>query len=184
VRAPAIRSSTRRASRGEDDDATAPVGRRGQGGDGSDDDVQWQLFKKHHVGSWKGLWTTYDAMGDKLLETAAIVDNAELAAAEGPDGEALSPLVQVTHRIVQESVSADCPTCFDSATTREIPVAKYDTRLPEWPMKYRLKFGANGMVVGPKVLKTGISTYGMHVCLPYYQRVFVAQCGSFGVRAH
>jgi hypothetical protein len=89
-------------------------------------------------------------MGDKLLETAAVVDNAVPLA---------NDKVQVTHRIVEESVSADCPTCFDSTTTRDLPVAKYDTTLPDWPMKYRLKFGANGMVVGPKVLKTGISTF-------------------------
>lgn len=114
------------------------------------EDVQWELFQQHHVGSWKGLWTTYDAMGDKLLESAAVVENAL-----SEDQNA----VHVTQSIIQESVSADCPTCFDSSTAKELPVANYDSTLPDWTSKYRLRFGANGMVVGPKVLRSGVSKW-------------------------
>lgn len=117
-------------------------------------DVQWELFKQHHVGSWKGLWTTYDAMGDKLLESAAVVDNALSG-----DKNA----VEVAQSIIQESVSADCPTCFDSSTTKDLPKAIYDATVPDWSSQYRLKFGANGMVVGPKVLKTGASTFFLSI---------------------
>lgn len=34
--------------------------------------VQWDLFKKHHAkGEWKGIWTSYDYIGDVVDETVA-----------------------------------------------------------------------------------------------------------------
>ena len=34
--------------------------------------IQWDLFKKHHaLGSWKGVWTSYDYIGDVIDETIA-----------------------------------------------------------------------------------------------------------------
>ena len=43
--------------------------------DDNDSAIQWELLKKHHArGSWKGVWTTYDYMGDVSIETVASVD--------------------------------------------------------------------------------------------------------------
>merc|ERR1719437_123363 len=37
--------------------------------------IQWELFNKHHAkGSWKGVWTSYDYIGDVIDETVASVD--------------------------------------------------------------------------------------------------------------
>ena len=37
--------------------------------------AQWELFRKHHAkGSWKGIWTTYDYIGDVMDETVASVN--------------------------------------------------------------------------------------------------------------
>lgn len=37
-----------------------------------DTEIQWDLFKRHHApGSWKGVWTSYNYIGDLVDETVA-----------------------------------------------------------------------------------------------------------------
>lgn len=106
--------------------------------------IQWDLFQKHHIGNFKGIWTTYDYMGDVKLETMASVDSQFL--------DDNNTTIGVVHNIVQGSVQSDCDTCFDSANVKTIPVAQYTK---DNLQQYKVRLGANGMVVGPSLLKSG-----------------------------
>jgi len=109
-----------------------------------DSDIQWELFKKHHAkGAWKGVWTTFDYIGDVLDETVASV---VLQSDETTDS------ITQTHQIVVGAKRADCETCFDSMQVKDFPVATY-TAEQLTPRKIRL--GACGMVVGPTIMKSG-----------------------------
>ena len=104
--------------------------------------VQWELFNKHHAkGSWKGVWTSHDYIGDVIDETVASVDlNAN------KDGTA----IEQTHTIVVEAKKSDCVTCFDSMESKVLPVAIYS---PENLRNSR--FAAVSMVNGPTILRSG-----------------------------
>lgn len=104
-----------------------------------DTKAQWALFQKHHIGCWKGVWTTYDYLGDVLDETVASV-NVE------KEGDVISQ----SHTIVVGASRSDCATCFDSFETKTMHVASYT---PENLRKSR--FAANGMVNGPTLLRSG-----------------------------
>ena len=106
-----------------------------------DTEVQWELFNKHHAkGSWKGVWTTYDYIGDIIDETVASVD----LNAVGEDN------IEHTHTIVVGAKRSDCKTCFDSMETRTLPVAQYT---PQDRKKSR--FAACSMINGPSILRSG-----------------------------
>lgn len=107
-----------------------------------DDAVQWELFNKHHVkGSWKGVWTSYDYIGDVIDETVASVNiNSQ------DDGS-----VEQTHTIVVGAKKSDCATCFDSMETKNLPVATYS------PGNLRnSRVAAVSMVNGPSLLRSGV----------------------------
>ena len=107
-----------------------------------DSAVQWELFKKYHAkGSWKGIWTTYDYIGDVQDETIAAVDLTY--------DETLDTITH-SHQIVVGAKRADCETCFDSMQTKTLPVATY---APTELRKTRL--GSCGMVVGPTLMRSG-----------------------------
>ena len=126
-----------------------------------DRDLQWSLFQKYHAkGSWKGIWTTYDYMGDVMDETIASVDLIP----NDNDKDVVTHL----HQIVVGAKKSDCETCFDSMDVKTLPVATYtpsnllgpntgtgtDGRQQQLPPRARL--GACGMVMGPTLLrKTG-----------------------------
>lgn len=103
--------------------------------------VQWELFNKHHAkGSWKGVWTSHDYIGDVIDETVASVD---LNAKD-------SSTIDQTHTIVVGAKKSDCATCFDSMETKVIPVATYS------PDNLRnSRFAAVSMVNGPTILSSG-----------------------------
>jgi hypothetical protein len=110
-----------------------------------DSKVQWELFKRHHAkGSWKGIWTTYDYIGDAQMETVASVNLEEI----GDD------TIQLSHTIAVGATRSDCATCFDSMETKDIPVATYTPN----DLK-QARFGACGMVNGPTLLRNGASKY-------------------------
>ena len=118
--------------------------------DEDDDDIaiQWNLFKKHHAkGSWKGIWTSYDYMGDLLDETVASVDlNLNK---DGQEEE--EEVITQNHQFVVGATRSDCATCFDSMETKTIPVAVYTPNNLR-----RQRFAACGMVNGPTLLRSGI----------------------------
>jgi hypothetical protein len=118
--------------------------------------IQWELFRRYHVGSWKGIWTTYDAIGDVSLETVASVDVDVLQQEETTNNEGGEQIVSVSHAIVQGATQSDCSTCFDSMETKTIPVALYT---PTNLLAKRVRLGGCGMVVGPSVLRSGTSTF-------------------------
>lgn len=103
--------------------------------------LQWELFNKHHAkGSWKGIWTTYDFIGDVMDETVASVDLI-------PKGQ---DKIEHTHTIVVGAKRSDCATCFDSMETKTLPVATYT------PTDLRKsRFAACSMVSGPSLLRSG-----------------------------
>ncbi|CAM9673084.1 unnamed protein product [Heterosigma akashiwo] len=104
---------------------------------------QWELFKKYHAkGSWKGIWTTYDAMGDVVGEAVASV-NLDLS----PDGQS----IQQTHTMVVGAKVSDCETCFDSFDTKTVPVASYTPG-----QLHRSRFSSAAMINGPTVLRSGM----------------------------
>jgi hypothetical protein len=104
--------------------------------------VQWDLFKTHHAqGSWKGVWTSYDYLGDVMDETVASVNL---------NYDETNDVVQQTHSIVVGAKRSDCTKCFDSFDTKELPVAQYS------PTELRkLRLGSVGMVNGPSLLRSG-----------------------------
>jgi hypothetical protein len=170
---------------------------------GNDDDatIQWQLLLKYHakntnkgyddgnglqrcvtsITSWKGIWKTYDYMGDVQFETVASVDydtttfvdnggnNADAAETGSTDpinsttkniatnnNNNNNVRIQQNHRIVVGATRSDCTTCFDSMETRSIPVATLIE--PKDLVKKRIRLGGCGMVTGPTLLRNGIST--------------------------
>jgi hypothetical protein len=122
--------------------------------------MQWALLLKHHAQPdkavvdshnkmtvWKGIWTTYDDMGNVILDSVASVNY------HYDDNE---NTVAVSHSIVTNSVQSDCATCHDDQVTQTFPVATYtSTNLAS----KRVTLGACGMVIGPSVLaRTGAGT--------------------------
>mmetsp|Transcript_13864 Transcript_13864/g.15005 ORF Transcript_13864/g.15005 Transcript_13864/m.15005 type:complete len:208 (+) Transcript_13864:34-657(+) len=109
--------------------------------------IQWELLKKHHVkGSWKGVWTTYDYIGDVIDETVASVD---LNAKKNDDGE---DIIEHTHTIVIGAKRSDCKTCFDSMEQRILPVSQYT---PENILQ-KSRLAGCSMVNGPSLLRSGV----------------------------
>jgi len=123
--------------------------------DGDDNAIQWELFQKYHnKGSWKGIWTTYDYMGDVSLETIASVDYKNAIAADTDGAEPAA--VDVSHTIVVGATKSNCATCFDDMETRTIPVAQYT---PTNFAARKTRLGACGMVVVPSLLRNGASEF-------------------------
>lgn len=104
--------------------------------------IQWELFNKHHAkGSWKGIWTSYDMLGDVIDETVASVDlNAKS-----------DNLIEHTHTIVVGAKRSDCATCFDSMEQKVLPVAQYT---PD-NVLCRSRFAGVSMINGPSILRSG-----------------------------
>jgi hypothetical protein len=105
--------------------------------------IQWELFNRHHArGSWKGIWSTYDYIGDVIDETVASVD--------------LNPTdtgntVEHSHTIVVGAKRSDCKTCFDSMEQKTLPVATYT---PDNILQRRRMAGVS-MVIGPTLVRAG-----------------------------
>jgi hypothetical protein len=107
--------------------------------DNDDSSVQWELFQRHHLGSWKGVWTTYDYISDVIDETVASVEL---------DYDA--DTIQHAHKVVVGAKRSDCETCFDSMDVKTIPIATYT---PGNLRKSRL--ASCSMVNGPTLLRSG-----------------------------
>ena len=108
-----------------------------------DPSIQWDLFKKHHAkGSWKGVWTSYDYIGDVIDETVASVDLDLL-----DDGN----MIEQTHNIVVGAKRSDCAKCFDSFDVKSLPVAKYTSN-----QLHKSRFASVSMVNGPSLLRSGV----------------------------
>jgi len=108
----------------------------------SPEDIQWQLFQKHHTkGCWKGIWTTYDYIGDVQDETvAAVVLDSD------------DEVVEQSHQIVVGAKRSDCKTCFDDMEIKTIPVTSYSKN----DMK-RTRLASCALVNGPTLLRsTGV----------------------------
>ncbi|KAL7561844.1 hypothetical protein ACA910_009682 [Epithemia clementina (nom. ined.)] len=137
----------------------------GGGGEQADDDreIQWELFRKHHAkGSWKGIWTTYDYMGDVMDETIASVDLIPNHNGDGIDDDGdNNNVVTHLHQIVVGAKQSDCETCFDSMEIKTLPVATYTkesfaaARERASGGRRPMRLGACGMVIGPTVLRSG-----------------------------
>lgn len=123
--------------------------------------VQWELMNKHHAkGSWKGIWTTYDYIGDVTDETVASVDlvpqRISGSSSNNQDNDADADADEVgfvdhTHTIVVGAKRSDCATCFDSMESRTLPVQRYTPEnLPK-----RSRLAGVSMVNGPYVLRSG-----------------------------
>jgi len=112
----------------------------------ADSAIQWELFKKHHArGSYKGIWTTYDYIGDVLDETIGAVD---LILEEGSD------VVQHSHQVVVGAKRSDCATCFDSMEVKTLPIATLQGP-DDLLLRAKTRCAASGMVAGPRVLRSG-----------------------------
>jgi len=112
-----------------------------------DPSIQWELLNKHHAkGSWKGIWTTYDYIGDVIDETVASVDlNYRKETDEGQD------VVEHTHTIVVGAKRSDCETCFDSMEQKTLPVQKFT---PDNILQ-KSRLAGVSMVNGPSILRSG-----------------------------
>jgi len=118
-------------------------------GEPDNPELQWSLFRKHQapapITEWKGIWTTYDYMGDVMDEAIATVVYEELKDAS----------IQQAHRIVTERTRSDCKSCFDDddLETQTFPVANYN---PQTLSSKRIRVAANTMVAGPSLLRSGV----------------------------
>jgi len=120
-----------------------------------DTSIQWELFNKNHVkGSWKGVWTTYDYIGDVVDETVASVDLNRL------DREGQEDLVDHTHTIVVGAKKSDCETCFDSMEQKTFPIQKYTRE----NMLQRSRLAGVSMVNGPSILRSGAMATELILC--------------------
>jgi hypothetical protein len=117
-----------------------------QPGEPDDPSLQWDLFQKYHAsgGSWKGIWTTHDYLGDVMDEIIASVDFNS-----SPDGT----VIKQTHKIVTGATRSDCATCFDRMETRDIPVATYTA---DTLRQKKVRLAANALVYGPSLTRSGI----------------------------
>ena len=107
---------------------------------------QWDLFCEQHVGQWRGLWETYDVLGDKIDVTEAMFT----AALQPNDQSGVAALSQ-TFNIA--TIKADCETCHDSSEekTMNLGMLTRDTLAPR-----RTVLLGPAMVSGPTVLRSGI----------------------------
>jgi hypothetical protein len=151
--------------------------------------MQWALLLKHHVQPdkaaavvvvdnvrntnnnnnrttvWKGIWTTYDDMGNVLLDSTVASVNYHYSMHE-------TDTVAVSHTIVTNSVQSDCETCHDQVDAKTLAVATYQ---PFNLASKKVTLGACGMVIGPTVLaRIGAGTYSQ--CLCVYARVYMCVC--------
>lgn len=114
-----------------------------------DSAVQWELFQKHHAqGSWRGVWTTYDYIGDVIDETIASVDLNIKDINDDDDGPI--KYIEHAHTIVVGAKKSDCATCFDSMETKVFPVATYTQ-----DNLRNSRFAAISLVNGPVILRSG-----------------------------
>lgn len=108
-----------------------------------DSEIQWELFTKHHAkGAYKGVWTTYNYIGDVVDETIAAVVL---------DHDETTNRIQQTHLIAVGVKKSDCAKCFDSDDIKSFPVATYT---PDQMLKARL--GSVGLINGPTLLRSGV----------------------------
>lgn len=77
--------------------------------------AQWEQFKTNHVGAWRGLWETFDALGDVVDRTETLFD-----VALDPTGDH-AVLSQTLPTAVTQS---DCETCFDGVQEQRIPMGQ------------------------------------------------------------
>lgn len=111
--------------------------------------LQWALFQKYQArGSWRGIWTTYDYLGDVIDETVASVNLQPMF--DFDNNSDLASRVDHTHTIVMGAKKSDCATCFDSFECKTIPVASYS---PGQLGKGRC--ASASMVIGPSILRSG-----------------------------
>jgi hypothetical protein len=107
--------------------------------------LQWDLLQKYHAkGSWRGVWSSYDYMGDMMDEMIASVD------LDAPSDQ----VVQHTHTFVVGAKRSDCATCFDAMETKVLPVATY-TPASFSPGSRPMRLASRSWVNGPTVLKSG-----------------------------
>lgn len=109
-------------------------------------DIQWDLFTKHHMGKWRGIWTSYNYMGDVIDETIASV-NLELDSNQKEEERVVH-----THEIATSATTSSCSTCFDSTTTKTIPISTYT---PSSLSTKKWRTASIGMIHGPSLLRTG-----------------------------
>jgi len=107
-----------------------------------EEEIQWNLFLKHHAkGQWRGTWTSYDYMGDVIDTTTASVNLIH---------DTITNQVSHTHEIVVSQIASDCETCFDSTNVKTISVATYAKG-----NLARYRCASVGMSCGPSILKSG-----------------------------
>jgi len=107
-----------------------------------DSEIQWDLFKKHHAkGSYKGIWTSFNYIGDIIDETVASVNI---------DYDEDNDSIEHTHTIAVGATRADCDTCFDSSEAKVLPVAQYTSKDLR-----KTRLGSIGMINGPSLLRSG-----------------------------
>jgi hypothetical protein len=124
------------------------------------DNIQWQLFLKHHarydkqveksefMTSWVGKWTTYDYVGDIVLETRPASVNYSCRIGQSSNNIGT---VDVTHAISYESTTSECDTCFDDPNkVRTIPI----TTFTQENISNNNKLGACAMVTGPSFIRS------------------------------
>eukprot|EP00548_Thalassiothrix_antarctica_P005129 CAMPEP_0194137612 /NCGR_PEP_ID=MMETSP0152-20130528/7487_1 /TAXON_ID=1049557 /ORGANISM="Thalassiothrix antarctica, Strain L6-D1" /LENGTH=392 /DNA_ID=CAMNT_0038834711 /DNA_START=15 /DNA_END=1193 /DNA_ORIENTATION=- len=139
---PSITNTNRRSTTYLNSDARIPIEESSSRQDDDESEIQWDLFKKHHAkGSYKGLWTSYNYIGDVVDEVVASVNL---------DYDEENDTIEQSHTIVVGATKADCATCFDTFETKVIPVAKYTSNDLR-----KIRLGSIGMVSGPTLMRSG-----------------------------
>mmetsp|Transcript_42262 Transcript_42262/g.78291 ORF Transcript_42262/g.78291 Transcript_42262/m.78291 type:complete len:398 (+) Transcript_42262:60-1253(+) len=105
-------------------------------------DDPWDLFATYHSGAWRGIWETFDQIGDSL-DTQEVLFDAALS----PDGESAA----LAQTMVVSSKQAACETCFDSQETKTTPLGTVGRG-----KLARSTLVGPALVTGPIVLRSGV----------------------------
>mmetsp|Transcript_36934 Transcript_36934/g.90907 ORF Transcript_36934/g.90907 Transcript_36934/m.90907 type:complete len:432 (+) Transcript_36934:72-1367(+) len=102
---------------------------------------QFETFKTLSLGSWCGVWHTYDHMGDQIDDV-----RVDTLFSESDDGETLAH----EQTIWAGQVSSDCERCTDSVDLRRMPLGVYR----KGELRKHTIVGP-GVINGPSVLRSG-----------------------------
>lgn len=106
-------------------------------------EVQWDLFCRHHVGHWKGVQTGYDPMNDEVADHMYTEQRFALSKDEKE--------IKHTNYFVQGEIRTDCEVCFDSERLISKEMGSYTKG------KLRSRLCENVELRGPGYNQRGVS---------------------------
>ncbi|CAM9704129.1 unnamed protein product [Scytosiphon promiscuus] len=120
---------------------------------------EWDDYTTHHVGRWRGLWSTYDTAGAKQGDP----DRMDTTISLSPDGGTIKHV----NTLFIGSVDSECSTCHDSVETRDIPAGQFTKET------FRQRASSGCYLSGPGVTRRGDMTTEVGLRLDKDRRIRV-----------